>query len=89
MYTDFASWWPILSAPEDYVEEATFYANTLLAAARRPSRTLLELGSGGGNNASHMKKCDFWNGPAIPIRRTTPTPWTTPTRCAKAMDRSA
>jgi trans-aconitate methyltransferase len=56
MYTEFASWWPILSAPDEYLEEATFYTNTLLAAARRPSRTLLELGSGGGNNASHMKK---------------------------------
>jgi SAM-dependent methyltransferase len=56
MYTEFASWWPILSPPEDYLEEATFYTTILLAAADRPSRTLLELGSGGGNNASHMTK---------------------------------
>ena len=56
MYTELASWWPLLSAPEDYLEEATFYSKTLLAAVERPTRTLLELGSGGGNNASHMKK---------------------------------
>ena len=56
MYNELASWWPLLSSPDEYLEEATFYAKTLLAAAERSSRTLLELGSGGGNNASHMKK---------------------------------
>ena len=56
MYTELASWWPLLSAPEEYLEEATFYSKTLLGAVERPTRTLLELGSGGGNNASHMKK---------------------------------
>jgi SAM-dependent methyltransferase len=55
LYTDLASWWPLLSAPADYAEEAAFYADTLMAAAHRPLRTVLELGSGGGNNASHMK----------------------------------
>ena len=56
MYTELASWWPLLSAPEDYLEEATFYSKTLLGAVERSTCTLLELGSGGGNNASHMKK---------------------------------
>jgi SAM-dependent methyltransferase len=51
-----AEWWPILSAPEDYVEEAAFYQNAILGASTRPAQTLLELGSGGGNNASHLKK---------------------------------
>lgn len=55
LYTDLASWWPLLSAPEDYEEEATIYADALRAACTVPPRTLLELGSGGGNNASHMK----------------------------------
>lgn len=55
MYGDLASWWPLLSAPEDYAEEARFYRRTLVAACHRPVRTLLELGSGGGNNALHMK----------------------------------
>jgi SAM-dependent methyltransferase len=55
LYEELASWWPLLSAPSDYEEEAAFYGRTLAAACRRPPRTLLELGSGGGNNASHLK----------------------------------
>ena len=55
MYDDLASWWPLLSAPADYEEEAAFYGQTLAAACDRPPRTVLELGSGGGNNASHLK----------------------------------
>ena len=26
LYDDLTSWWPLLSAPEDYEEEAEFYA---------------------------------------------------------------
>src|SRR5580765_7132183 len=55
MYEELASWWPLLSSPADYVEEAAFYERTLAAACQRPLRTVLELGSGGGNNASHLK----------------------------------
>jgi SAM-dependent methyltransferase len=56
LYSDFAAWWPLLSPPEDYAEEATFYALVLQAYSRDTVRTLLELGSGGGNNASHLKE---------------------------------
>ena len=55
LYTDLAEWWPLMSAPDDYAEEAEFYFNALQAASSRPIDTMLELGSGGGNNASHMK----------------------------------
>jgi SAM-dependent methyltransferase len=55
MYGDLAEWWPLLSAPADYEEEAAFYGRTLAAACGQPPRTVLELGSGGGNNASHLK----------------------------------
>jgi trans-aconitate methyltransferase len=55
LYNELAVWWPLLSAPEDYAEEAAFYQKTLMAAAVRPLNTLLELGSGGGNNASFLK----------------------------------
>jgi SAM-dependent methyltransferase len=55
LYDELASWWPLLSPPADYAEEAAFYERTLLAACERPARTLLELGSGGGNNASYLK----------------------------------
>jgi trans-aconitate methyltransferase len=55
LYRELASWWPLLSAPGDYAEEAAFYERTLIEACARPPETLLELGSGGGNNASHLK----------------------------------
>jgi len=55
LYTDIAPWWPLLSSPDDYAEEAEFYRQCLLKASRIPLRTVLELGSGGGNNASHLK----------------------------------
>ena len=53
-YGDLASWWPVISAPAEYAEEAAF-AGSLLADAKPPTRTVLELGSGGGNNAFHLK----------------------------------
>src|SRR5260370_22671189 len=57
MYTEFADWFHVLSAPEEYAEEAEFYLRTLSEAAggERP-KTVLELGSGGGNNAWHYKR---------------------------------
>jgi SAM-dependent methyltransferase len=56
LYAELADWWPLLSSPAEYEEEATFYSATLTAAGDRPPETVLELGSGGGNNASHMKR---------------------------------
>ena len=44
-----------MSPAAEYAEEANFYRTTLNNAARQPIHTVLELGSGGGNNASHMK----------------------------------
>ena len=55
LYYDLASWFHLLTAPEDYAEEAEFYRKTIVSAGTYPPRTLLELGSGGGNNASHLK----------------------------------
>jgi len=56
LYSELAEWWPLLSAPEDYEEEATFYFNAMQEAADRRIESVLELGCGGGNNASYMKK---------------------------------
>jgi SAM-dependent methyltransferase len=53
-YGDLAPWWPLISPPEEYVEEAAFAA-TLLSTASIPVREVLELGSGGGHNAVHLK----------------------------------
>jgi shikimate kinase len=55
-YTDLAGWFHLMTAPADYAGEAAFYLRELATAATRPIETILELGSGGGNNASHMKQ---------------------------------
>lgn len=55
LYGEFASWWPLLSPPSDYTEEAAFYERALVNACDGEARTLLELGSGGGSNASHLR----------------------------------
>jgi SAM-dependent methyltransferase len=54
LYDDLAVWWPLLSAPAEYAQEAGFYRQILEDACH--PRTVLELGSGGGNNASHLKR---------------------------------
>jgi SAM-dependent methyltransferase len=54
LYRDLAEWWPLLSAPEEYEEEAAEYTRLIIEAVPG-AREVLELGSGGGNNASHMK----------------------------------
>jgi SAM-dependent methyltransferase len=56
LYTDHAAWFHLLTAPEDYAEESAFYTGLLRSAATGPCQTLLELGSGGGNMASHYVK---------------------------------
>lgn len=56
LYSELADWWPILSRPEDYAQEADFVRKTILQAAGSPIHTMLELGCGGGNNASHLKQ---------------------------------
>ena len=53
MYHEFADWFHLLTAPEEYAEEAAFYFQAAAGALGRTPRSWLELGSGGGNNASH------------------------------------
>jgi SAM-dependent methyltransferase len=54
LYNELAPWWPLISPPGEYAEEAA-YAATLLRSAAAPVREVLELGSGGGHNASHLR----------------------------------
>jgi SAM-dependent methyltransferase len=56
MYSELATWWPLLSPPEDYADEAAFFGQVLSEAGLPASPSLLELGSGGGSNALHLKK---------------------------------
>jgi SAM-dependent methyltransferase len=56
LYAALADWWPLLSPPEEYEEESGHYARLLREACTGEARTLLELGSGGGSNASFLKR---------------------------------
>jgi SAM-dependent methyltransferase len=55
MYSDLAPWFHLLTHPADYAEEAAFTIAVVEGTVEGEARTLLELGSGGGNNASHLK----------------------------------
>jgi SAM-dependent methyltransferase len=49
-YGELAEWWPLLSPHGEYTEEAAYAASLL-----PPAGEVLELGSGGGHNAVHLK----------------------------------
>jgi len=55
IYGTLAPWFHLLTSPDDYSEEAEFVRRTIVSASITRPETLLELGSGGGNNASHLK----------------------------------
>lgn len=55
LYAELAPWFHLLTSPDDYGEEAARYERLLLAACPGAT-TVLELGAGGGNNASHLKR---------------------------------
>jgi len=55
LYGELAPWFHLLTAPADYAEEAARYEEVILDSVP-DATTLLELGSGGGNNASHLKR---------------------------------
>jgi SAM-dependent methyltransferase len=54
LYADLAGWWPLISPPEEYTEEAGHLAD-VFGAAEIPVRDVLDLGSGGGGVAVHLK----------------------------------
>ncbi|HZD80587.1 MAG TPA: class I SAM-dependent methyltransferase [Actinomycetota bacterium] len=56
LYDELAEWWPLLSAPQDCADEADEYRRLLEDTVDGPVHEVLELGSGGGNNASHLKR---------------------------------
>ena len=55
LYNELAEWWPVFSDPREYRSEASYIARTLRKATKPAPRTVLELGSGGGNSAFHLK----------------------------------
>jgi SAM-dependent methyltransferase len=56
LYSELSEWWPIFSPPDDYREEATFFVRALTQSGDPAPQSVLELGSGGGNSAFHLKK---------------------------------
>ena len=56
LYGELADWYHLLTGPDEYGEEASYYWSVFLDALGEPPRTLLELGSGGGCMASHYKR---------------------------------
>jgi len=55
LYTELAPWYHLWTQPRDYAVEARRYAEIIKSRVRGPARRVMELGSGGGNNASHLK----------------------------------
>ena len=55
LYAKLAPWFHLLTSPADYRHETACYARALKRVAKIPVRAVLELGSGGGNNALHLK----------------------------------
>lgn len=55
-YGTLADWWPLISPVEDYGDEAAYFLSLLADDDRPPGpkRSVLELGSGGGNNAHFL-----------------------------------
>lgn len=54
LYDELAPWWPLLSPPEGYADEAALLLEILTHGRGGPLASLLELGSGAGQLALHM-----------------------------------
>jgi SAM-dependent methyltransferase len=55
-YAEFSAWWPLFSPPDDHVEAAADLLRRLAPLPEPGAATLLELGSGGGSLAFHLKR---------------------------------
>jgi SAM-dependent methyltransferase len=56
LYGELAPWFHLLTPPSHYVDDAATVLEQLRRHAEGPLETLLELGAGGGNTASHLKR---------------------------------
>jgi SAM-dependent methyltransferase len=54
LYGELASWWPLISPPAEYGEDAALI-EAVFGAAGQPVHAVLDLGSGGGHVATHLK----------------------------------
>ena len=56
LYSDLTAWYRLIDPPADHAEEAAAFEAALVGAIEGPAGTMLELGSGAGHNASHLKR---------------------------------
>jgi SAM-dependent methyltransferase len=54
LYRELAGWWPVISPPVEYADDAAVLG-TVFGSAAEPVRSVLDLGSGGGHVALHLK----------------------------------
>ncbi len=54
LYDDLAYLWPLMSPPEDYEEEASYWRRELRARLGPGRHRILDLGAGGGHNLHHL-----------------------------------
>ncbi|HYP90878.1 MAG TPA: class I SAM-dependent methyltransferase [Polyangiaceae bacterium] len=55
LYDELVPWYFLIDPPGDHADEATWYGDTLERATSLRPETLLELGSGAGNNALYLR----------------------------------
>ena len=55
LYRDYVSWYPLVDPAADHRDEADVYQLAFEGAVTPRAETLLELGSGAGHNAFHLK----------------------------------
>ena len=53
LYRELAGWWPLISPPAEYAEDAELLTG-ILDHTDRPARSVLDLGSGGGHVAAYL-----------------------------------
>ncbi len=54
LYQELAGWWPLISPAAEYAEDAEMIT-AIFGSAAGPVRSVLDLGSGGGHVALHLK----------------------------------
>ncbi len=55
LYGELAGWWPLISPPAEYAEEASYLAAVLSSTAAIGVHDVLDLGSGGGHVAVYLR----------------------------------
>src|SRR5260221_4187447 len=55
LYRDLADWWPLISPPREYAEAAAYLTGVLSSSSPVCVNDVLDLGSGGGHVAMHLK----------------------------------